>query len=247
MTPENAPRSRWSDLDRPPLNEAALRHSLLQPGGLWTSFDIVPETGSTNSDLAARAGSLDEGAVLVAEVQTAGRGRLDRTWSAPPRSGLFVSVLLKPGADIPVERWGWLPLLAGVASAAGLSRAAGVDMYLKWPNDLLVKIDGEERKTGGILAERSGDDAVVIGIGLNVTLHAEELPVPEAGSSPSRTRSPPTVTRCCGPCCARWSSGTATGALRAATRACRGSRRRTRRAARRWDGAYGPSCPANAQ
>ncbi|MCX4586609.1 biotin--[acetyl-CoA-carboxylase] ligase [Streptomyces sp. NBC_01481] len=182
MTPENAPRSRWSDLDRPPLNEAALRHSLLQPGGLWTSFDIVPETGSTNSDLAARAASLEEGAVLVAEVQTAGRGRLDRTWSAPPRSGLFVSVLLKPGADIPVERWGWLPLLAGVASAAGLARAAGVDMYLKWPNDLLVKIDGEERKTGGILAERSGDDAVVIGIGLNVTLRAEELPVPEAGS-----------------------------------------------------------------
>ncbi|MCX4818956.1 biotin--[acetyl-CoA-carboxylase] ligase [Streptomyces sp. NBC_01142] len=186
MTPENAPegapRSRWSDLDRPPLNAAALRRAMLRPGGLWTSLDVVPTTGSTNSDLAARAASLEEGAVLVAEEQTAGRGRLDRTWTAPARSGLFFSVLLRPGADVPVERWGWLPLLAGVASATGLARAAGVDMSLKWPNDLLVKIEGEERKTGGILAERAGQDAVVVGIGLNVTLHADELPVPAAGS-----------------------------------------------------------------
>ncbi|MBT2393819.1 biotin--[acetyl-CoA-carboxylase] ligase [Streptomyces maoxianensis] len=182
MTPDNAPGSRWSDLDRPPLNEPALRRALLQPGGLWTSFDVVASTGSTNSDLAARADSLDEGAVLVAEEQTAGRGRMDRNWTAPARSGLFVSVLLRPGPDIPVERWGWLPLLAGVAAATGLARAAGVDMSLKWPNDLLVKVGGEERKTGGILAERTGEDAVVIGIGVNVTLRAAELPVPTAGS-----------------------------------------------------------------
>ncbi|MFI1398512.1 biotin--[acetyl-CoA-carboxylase] ligase [Streptomyces sp. NPDC020681] len=194
MTPENAPEnahdpahddaheSRWSDLERPPLSGTVLRRALLQPGGLWTSLEIVPETGSTNSDLAARAAELEDGAVLVAEEQTAGRGRLDRTWTSPPRSGLFFSVLLKPGAGVPVERWGWLPLLTGVAAATGLSRAAGVDMSLKWPNDLLVKVDGEERKTGGILAERAGDDAVVIGIGINVTLRADELPVPAAGS-----------------------------------------------------------------
>ncbi|MDQ0941172.1 BirA family biotin operon repressor/biotin-[acetyl-CoA-carboxylase] ligase [Streptomyces sp. V1I1] len=182
MTPENAPESRWSDLDRPPLNEPMLRRALLQPGGLWTSLDVVASTGSTNSDLAARAASLDEGAVLVAEEQTAGRGRLDRTWTSPARSGLFLSVLLRPGAGVPVERWGWLPLLAGVAAATGLARAAGVDMSLKWPNDLLVKVGGEERKTGGILAERAGDDAVVIGIGVNVTLREGELPVPTAGS-----------------------------------------------------------------
>lgn len=180
--PESAPESRWSDLDRPPLNVPALRRALLQPGGLWTSLDVVPSTGSTNSDLAGRAASLEEGAVLVAEEQTAGRGRLDRTWSAPARSGLFFSVLLRPGADVPVERWGWLPLLAGVAAATGLARAAGVDMSLKWPNDLLVKVGGEERKTGGILAERAGDDAVVVGIGVNVTLRTDELPVPTAGS-----------------------------------------------------------------
>ncbi|MFE3990277.1 biotin--[acetyl-CoA-carboxylase] ligase [Streptomyces goshikiensis] len=179
--PSDASAGHWSSLDRPPLNAAALRRALVTDGGLWTSVEVVPSTGSTNSDLAARAGDLPEGAVLVAEEQTAGRGRLDRSWVAPARSGLFFSVLLKPGAAVPQERWGWLTLLAGVAAATGLSRAAGVDTALKWPNDLLVIVDGEERKTGGILAERVGD-GVVLGIGLNVTLTDAELPVPEAGS-----------------------------------------------------------------
>ncbi|MEU1463980.1 biotin--[acetyl-CoA-carboxylase] ligase [Streptomyces sp. NPDC005727] len=184
MTPHNASDdNRWSDLDRPPLNAAALRRGLVREGGLWSEVELVRRTGSTNSDLVARAaaGRADEGAVLVAEEQTAGRGRLDRQWTAPPRSGLFFSVLLKP-TEVPVARWGWLPLLTGVAVATGLSRAAGVDTALKWPNDLLVTVGGEERKAGGILAERAGDDGVVIGVGINVSLRAEELPVPQAGS-----------------------------------------------------------------
>ena len=184
MTP-----SRWSDLDRPPLNATALRRAVVTPEALWTSLDVVEATGSTNSDLSARAAEgVPEGAVLVAEEQTAGRGRLDRRWSAPARSGLFFSVLFRPGEHfgghdpVPVRRWGWLPLLAGVAAATALSRAAGVDTALKWPNDLLITVDGEERKAGGILAERVGDTAVVVGIGLNVSLKAEELPVPTATS-----------------------------------------------------------------
>lgn len=185
MTPSDASAGasagRWSSLDRPPLNAAGLQRALVTEGGLWTSLEVVPATGSTNSDLAARAAKLPEGAVLVAEEQTAGRGRLDRSWVAPPRSGLFFSVLLKPGAAVPQERWGWLTLLAGVATATGLSRAAGVDTALKWPNDLLVTVDGDERKAGGILAERVAD-GVVLGIGLNVTLTEDELPVPAAGS-----------------------------------------------------------------
>ncbi|MFB6523902.1 biotin--[acetyl-CoA-carboxylase] ligase [Streptomyces sp. NPDC056401] len=172
---------RWSSLDRPPLNVAALQRALVTGEGLWSSLEVVGSTGSTNSDLAARAAKLPEGAVLVAEEQTAGRGRLDRSWVAPARSGLFFSVLLKPGPAVPQERWGWLTLLAGVATATGLSRAAGVDTSLKWPNDLLVTVDGEERKTGGILAERVAD-GVVLGIGLNVTLTDAELPVDTAGS-----------------------------------------------------------------
>ncbi|NED92870.1 biotin--[acetyl-CoA-carboxylase] ligase [Streptomyces sp. SID11233] len=180
MTPSDASHSRWSDLDRPPLNVPALRRGLIRPDGLWSTLDVVDATGSTNSDLAARAAGLTEGTVLVAEEQTAGRGRLDRTWTAPARSGLFFSVYLTPGA-VPVQRWGWLPLLAGVAVATGLARSAGVDTALKWPNDLLVTVGTQERKAGGILAERAGD-GVVIGIGLNVSLREDELPAPTAAS-----------------------------------------------------------------
>ncbi|MFD9085010.1 biotin--[acetyl-CoA-carboxylase] ligase [Streptomyces erythrochromogenes] len=185
MTPSDASAGasagRWSSLDRPPLNAAALRRALVTGDGLWTSLEVVASTGSTNTDLATRAAELPEGAVVVAEEQSAGRGRLDRSWVAPARSGLFFSVLFKPGDTVPQEQWGWLTLLAGVATATGLSRAAGVDTALKWPNDLLVTVDGEERKTGGILAERV-EDGVIVGIGLNVTLTEEELPVPAAGS-----------------------------------------------------------------
>ncbi|MBW8739983.1 MAG: biotin--[acetyl-CoA-carboxylase] ligase, partial [Streptomyces turgidiscabies] len=174
---------RWSDLDRPPLNAGALRRALVREGGLWSGVEVVRSTGSTNADLVAlaNAGKAEEGLILLAEEQTAGRGRLDRQWTAPARSGLFFSVLLKP-TQVPVARWGWLPLLTGVAVATGLSRAAGVDTSLKWPNDLLVSVGGAERKAGGILAERAGADGVVIGIGINVTLREDELPVPAAGS-----------------------------------------------------------------
>ncbi|MET9152745.1 biotin--[acetyl-CoA-carboxylase] ligase [Streptomyces griseoflavus] len=188
MTPRDASeqepnRNRWSDLDRPPLNASALRRGLVREGALWSRVDVVQRTGSTNSDLVARAlaGEVREGAVLVAEEQTAGRGRLDRQWSAPARSGLFFSVLLTP-REVPLDRWGWLPLLTGVAVAAGLSRAAGVDTALKWPNDVLVTVRGAERKAGGILAEGAGEAGVVVGVGINVSLRADELPVPTAGS-----------------------------------------------------------------
>ncbi|WP_129840812.1 biotin--[acetyl-CoA-carboxylase] ligase [Streptomyces sp. RFCAC02] len=186
------PPSRWTDLDRPPLSAPALRAALVGRGGPWTRIDITDVTGSTNADLAAaaRTGAAAPGTVLVAEEQTSGRGRLGRSWSAPPRSGLFFSVLLDPEADgVPAERLTWLPLLAGVATATALARAAGVDTALKWPNDLLVRVPGPdgaggqdaERKLGGILAERA-DGGVVLGIGLNVSLRADELPVPTAGS-----------------------------------------------------------------
>lgn len=173
--------SPWSDLDRPPLRGAALERAVLRPGGLWNSLRVVAETGSTNSDLVAEAArGAAAGAVLVAEEQTAGRGRLERRWSAPARSGIFLSMLLRPDG-VPKQRWGWLPLLVGVSAASAISQAAGVEVRLKWPNDLLVGVDGEERKLGGILAELAGN-AVVVGIGLNVSLREDELPVPGAGS-----------------------------------------------------------------
>jgi BirA family biotin operon repressor/biotin-[acetyl-CoA-carboxylase] ligase len=167
--------SPWTDLDRPPLREAELRRAFEGTGGLWREVRVVAETGSSNADLAARAAE-DEGLVLVAEYQNAGRGRLDRQWTAPPRSGIFVSVLLRPD-DVPVQHWGWLPLLVGVAAAQATTRVAGIDVRLKWPNDLLVG----ERKLAGILAERAGS-SVVVGMGLNVSLREDELPVPGAVS-----------------------------------------------------------------
>ncbi|MED7952243.1 biotin--[acetyl-CoA-carboxylase] ligase [Kitasatospora sp. NPDC058201] len=173
--------SPWTDLDRPPLDAEALRRDLLVPGGLWTGLDVVDETGSTNTDLAARArDGAPQGAVLVAEAQRTGRGRLERQWTAPARSGLFLSVLLRPDG-VPVERYGWLPILVGVAAASTLSRVAEVEVGLKWPNDLQVGIDGAERKLGGILTELGGG-AVVAGLGVNVSLRASELPVPTAAS-----------------------------------------------------------------
>lgn len=159
------------------LDPSALSQLLVTAGGLWRDVTVVPQTGSTNADLLeqARAGAA-EGLVLVAEEQTAGRGRLGRTWSAPPRAALTFSVLLRP-AGVPPSQLGWLPLLTGVAVAAAVRGQAGVPASLKWPNDVLVG----ERKLAGILAEAHGD-AVVVGVGLNVTLSQDELPVPTATS-----------------------------------------------------------------
>ncbi|WP_441245793.1 biotin--[acetyl-CoA-carboxylase] ligase [Kitasatospora sp. McL0602] len=210
MTEPNSPRrsglrglghdgpSPWTDLDRPPLDAARLARDLVVPGGLWTSVEVVPETGSTNTDLATRAkAGAAQGAVLIAEEQTAGRGRLERQWQAPARSGLFLSLLLRPGEGprearqakggggrregVPVERYGWLPILVGVAAASALGRVAETEVGLKWPNDLQTETDGVERKLGGILTELSGG-AVIAGLGINVSLRESELPVPTATS-----------------------------------------------------------------
>ena len=164
-------------LRRPPLDADALTARLVRPGGLWRDIRVVSETGSTNADLLAEAqAGAAEGLVLVAETQTAGRGRLGRSWSSPPRAALAFSVLLRPVAVAPAAR-AWLPLLTGIAVAAALRAEAGVTATLKWPNDVLV--DG--RKIAGILAEAHGD-AIVAGVGLNVTLTRAELPVPTATS-----------------------------------------------------------------
>jgi BirA family biotin operon repressor/biotin-[acetyl-CoA-carboxylase] ligase len=178
-------RSPYTDLDRPPLNERALTRALVRPGGLWREIRVLEETGSTTADLAARArAGAGPGLVLVAEAQTSGRGRMDRTWTAPPRSGLAFSVLLPQEES--VTRLGWLPLVAGVAVVSALRGFAEVEGFatsrvagaaLKWPNDVLIG----ERKLAGILAQRV-ETGVIIGIGLNVGLRRDELPVPTATS-----------------------------------------------------------------
>lgn len=164
----------YADLSRPPLNAAALSRAVVHDGSLWSSLLVVASTGSTNADMAALArDGASEGVVLVAEEQTLGRGRLDRGWVSPPQAGLTFSVLLRPPGDIPVSRWGWLPLLAGLALVDAARSTAEVAAWLKWPNDLLV--GGRRHKAAGVLAEVV-DDAVVLGMGLNVSTRADELP-----------------------------------------------------------------------
>lgn len=142
---------------------------------------VLASTGSTNADLAdgARAGA-PAWSALVAGEQTAGRGRLTRTWSSPPGTSVSISVLLRPSR--PVAEWGLLPLLTGLGVARAVA-SLGAEAVLKWPNDVLLPADGE-RKVCGILAElvASPTPGVVIGMGLNVSQARDEFPVDTATS-----------------------------------------------------------------
>ena len=143
-------------------------------GRLGDPLLYFPTTGSTNdvaSALAARGGA--EGAVVIADAQTDGRGRRGRQWFSPPESGLYVSVILTPGrARVAPERATMLlTLTAAVALADGIEASTGLAPEIKWPNDLLVG----RRKLAGILAESVGgagpssaDASIVLGYGINV-------------------------------------------------------------------------------
>jgi len=210
-TGEQAPGGR-RDPQRPALHREFLERALVTgQERSWRALEIVARTGSTNADLAVRARAGEgEGLVLVADHQSAGRGRLTRSWQTPPRSSLAVSVLLRPRVD--QRYWSWLPLLAGLAVAETLRGTCGLWAGVKWPNDVLVRARGrtggtdrgdgqdpvhpaepvrplEPVKVCGILAEMvlpaspgPAGPAVVLGAGLNVSQRPEELPVATAGS-----------------------------------------------------------------
>ena len=189
---------------RGPLDPAALRRAAVRPGGLWRAVEVVESTGSTNADLLARAlRGEPEGTVLVTEHQRAGRGRMGRTWITPPRAALTFSLLVRPA--VPPARRGWLPLLTGVAVAEAVTGVTAVPATLKWPNDVLAdatqadasqadasqadatQADASQPHPGklcGILAEASGD-AIVTGIGLNVSTELAELPERGPGALPA--------------------------------------------------------------
>jgi BirA family biotin operon repressor/biotin-[acetyl-CoA-carboxylase] ligase len=148
------------------------------------TLHTAAESTSTNDDLLMLAGQAEEFTVVATLSQTAGRGRLGRVWVAPPGQTLAASLLLKPklsaGERLPVEAFGWLPLLAGVAMTRSVSallpRSA---VSLKWPNDVLV--DG--KKVAGLLAELLPTlEGVVIGSGVNLAIPADQLPTPVSTS-----------------------------------------------------------------
>lgn len=181
----------YSSMERPPLEPERLRASLVAPVGPLARLDVIAETGSTNTDLAEFArlvpSEYPDMSVLTAELQTAGRGRMGRSWQAPERSSLFVSVLLRPvnpaGRPLPTQSYAWLSLLAALSLTKSVAARTGVAPRLKWPNDVLV--DG--RKLAGVLAQLVPDSsgnppAVVVGVGLNVSLTDEDQPVPTATS-----------------------------------------------------------------
>ena len=141
------------------------------PGRVEWTLSRLDETDSTNRvvlDL-AKAGE-PEGIVVVADHQTAGRGRLGRAWQAPPGASLLVTVLLRP--LLPVADAHLVTIAAALAAADAADEVAGVRPALKWPNDLVVERDGTTRKLAGLLAESTlvdgRVDAVALGMGLNV-------------------------------------------------------------------------------
>ncbi len=150
---------------------------------LVNRLDYLASTGSTNTDLIAMAADRTDLSVLVAGFQSAGRGRATgRQWIAPEGSSLAISVLLRPSAAAKLTPtcFGWLPLIAGLAMARAVGKFIPAEkVSVKWPNDVLVN----EQKISGILSELLPDlSGVVIGAGVNIRQHAEQLPIETATS-----------------------------------------------------------------
>lgn len=166
---------------RPPLDSAALRRRLTDVG--YRRVDVVEETGSTNTDIAdlVRLGEdLPDMSVLLAEAQTAGRGRKGRAFFAPPRSQVICSVLIRL-TEVPAERLSQLPLLTGLSIAEAIRSSAGVPATVKWPNDVTY----EGFKLAGILVEAvhlQPHAAIIVGFGVNYDLQPGEIPVEHARS-----------------------------------------------------------------
>lgn len=171
---------------RLPLDLTRVRDLLHAEG--WAGPDpiLLSAVPSTNAEAESlvKAGS-PEGTCVIAEAQTAGRGREGRSWHSPAGAGVFLSFVVRPG-DIPQDRWTWLSLVAGLAARDAIRAACRVPVDLKWPNDLMVISamcggSGGTRKLGGVLSEVI-DGAVILGIGINVMLKSDELPTDKSTS-----------------------------------------------------------------
>ena len=162
----------------PPLTRDTI-HSTLSTTWLGRRIELFDRLPSTNREAVQLAqAEVEHGTVVVAESQTAGRGRLSRTWFSPPGANLYCSIILRTAR--PPERlteWlSWLPLISALAVAAAIEQVSSIQVSVKWPNDLLISA----RKVGGILCESGtgtrSDPFQIIGIGINVNLDHDDWP-----------------------------------------------------------------------
>ncbi|WP_231123611.1 biotin--[acetyl-CoA-carboxylase] ligase [Nocardioides sambongensis] len=169
-------------IQRPPFESTALTEAFAGQPDLRVELHAVAPSTNALAGERARAGAA-EGLLVVADHQAAGRGRLDRTWETPPGAAVTFSLLLHP--TVPASAWPWIPLLVGHNVAKALT-SLGSRAQVKWPNDVLLTDDsGTARKVAGILVERvetPTGPAVVVGVGINVSTTADELPVDTATS-----------------------------------------------------------------
>ena len=153
--------------------------STLSTTSLGQRLYLHDDLGSTNSEASALAhAGAPHGTVVVAERQSAGKGRRTRSWYSPPGANIYCSIVVRgKGQKHTLAEWlSWVPLISALAVSDAVHSVASVPLRLKWPNDLLF----HERKVGGILCESShvsaDDPVVIIGIGLNVNLPQESFP-----------------------------------------------------------------------
>jgi len=180
---EGARGANYRMMERPDRIDEGELLEALRPGLPWTDVVCLAVTDSTNRAAMEMAeNGAKHGTVVVADAQTAGRGRMGRRWVSPAGKNLYVSLLLRP--SVPTVDAPRLALVAGVALAEAVE-AMGVPASLKWPNDLYC----EERKAAGILAEMASDPDgvrhVVIGVGLNVNMEEDDFPPDLRGTATS--------------------------------------------------------------
>ena len=180
------------------LDQSSINHAVTD--SYW-SVKVVETIDSTQSAL--KLASPQHGDVIVANYQSAGRGRLDRSFEADKGSALLFSSYVTPKRER--SEWGFIPLLVGLSVAEVL----GIEFFTKWPNDILSDLG----KVGGILCEVHGE-GIIIGIGLNVSMTEEQLPVPTAssvlltlGSAPDRNLLLPAILKEIAFNLAEWESG----------------------------------------
>jgi BirA family transcriptional regulator, biotin operon repressor / biotin---[acetyl-CoA-carboxylase] ligase len=162
----------------PPLTRDTI-HSTLSTSWLGHRIELFDSLPSTNREAAQLAqAEVEHGTVVAADSQTAGRGRLSRTWFSPPNANLYCSIILRTvrSPERLTEWLSWLPLISALAAAEAIEQTSSIHVSVKWPNDLLIS----ERKVGGILCESGtgtgSDPFQIIGIGINVNVDRDDWP-----------------------------------------------------------------------